>query len=363
MSENELQSSQHIILCEEITIMNIFVSYSSKNRPAVRALVADLASLGHGVWFDQELSGGQVWWDTILNHLRTCDLFIFALTGHSMKSGPCKLEYTYAYELGKPILPVLMSDDVTISLLPVILQERQFVNYINQDKAALLALNSAIQGIPPAPALPDPLPDPPAIPLSPLAELQTEIENRELSYEQQIALFHRIKDYMDDPDYYDAALELMKALEQHPFLLAAVFKEINAYLSSAEPDRAPRPAPEIIPTPEVVQGVTIPPASSRPSSESTAHLMIRRPKEMYAMLRVYHIFLDGVKVGEVRNNETTTLDIPAGAHTLHTQLDWVKSDPLHVQLDPGQTAKLVASGQVAMGGLWAKMLLAWDEQM
>ena len=341
--------------------MNIFVSYSSKNRPAVKALVADLASLGHEVWFDQELSGGQVWWDTILRNLRACDLFILALTGSSMKSGPCKLEYTYAYELGKPILPVLLGDDVTISLLPVILQERQFVNYINQDKAALLALNGAIQGIPPTPVLPDPLPESPAIPLSPLVELQTEIEKRDLSYEQQVALFHRIKDYMDDPDHRDAALELMKELEQHPTLLAAVFKEINTYLSEAAPGRAPKPEPE----PEITQGVTAEPASQNLSAahaSEIAHLSIRRPDGIFAVLRGFGIHMDGQKIGEVRNNQIFKLDISTGSHTLYIQMDWVKSVPFHVQLNPGETAHLVATGQIANFGLSTKMTLTWDNE-
>ena len=192
--------------------MKVFVSYSSQNRAAVKALVADLASLDHDAWFDQELSGGQVWWDTILSQIRACDLFIFAVTGHSIRSGPCKLEYTYAYELNKPILPVLLSEDVTVTLLPVILQERQFVSYINQDKAALLALNNAIRNTPPAPPLPHPLPNPPEVPISPLAALQAEIEKPALSYDEQVGLFHRIKDYVEDSEYYDGALLLMQEL-------------------------------------------------------------------------------------------------------------------------------------------------------
>jgi hypothetical protein len=344
--------------------MNIFLSYSSKNRPAVKALVADLASLGHEVWFDQELAGGQVWWDTILDHIRTCDLFILALTGHAMKSGPCKLEYTYAYELGKPILPVLLSDDVTISLLPVILQERQFVNYINQDKAALLALNNAFQGITPAPTLPDPLPTPPPIPISPLAELQDEVEQRSLSYEQQVALFHRIKDYVEDPDHHEAALELLKQLEQHPSLLAAVFKEINTYLSTATPGRAPQPASKADTDADAVHGVAVddtPPPTGPPLSGEVAQLSIRRPQELYALLRAYGIHMDGQKIGDVRNNQTVTIMIPAGQHTLYIQLDWVKSDPLMVDLQPGETAYLVATGQVTKLGFGTKLTLTWDQ--
>jgi hypothetical protein len=310
--------------------MMIFVSYSSQNRPAVKALVADLVSLEHEVWFDQELSGGQVWWDTILDQIRACDLFILALTAQAMKSEPCRLEYTYAYELSKPIIPVLLTDGVNIALLPVILQERQFVNYINQDKAALLALNNAIRSTSPAPALPDPLPDAPGIPISPLAALQEEINEPSLTYESQIALFHRIKDYIDDPQYRHDALILMKELEQHPTLLAAVFKEINAYLSDIEPGRAP---PDETPA----QTVDDP---EQPQAAELAYLRVRRPDGWNAKLRDYLIWVDDQKRGGVGNDSEILIEIEPGYHRVTAKMDWLSSKPQAVNLKAGETATL-----------------------
>jgi hypothetical protein len=308
--------------------MKIFVSYSSQNRPAVKSLVADLVSLEHEVWFDQELSGGQVWWDTILDQMRACDLFIFALTAQAMKSEPCRLEYTYAYELGKPIIPVLLTDDVNIALLPVILQERQFVNYINQDKAALLALNNAIRSTSPAPVLPDPLPDAPGIPISPLAALQEEVEKPSLTYESQIALFHRIKDYIDDPQYHHDALILMKELEQHPALLAAVFKEINAYLSDIEPGRAPLNETPTVDIPET------------PQATGAAYIRVRRPDGWNAKLRDYQIWVDDQKRGGVGNDQEILIELEPGQHRVIARMDWLTSKPQVVELKVGQTASL-----------------------
>jgi hypothetical protein len=308
--------------------MKIFVSYSSQNRPAVKSLVADLVSLEHEVWFDQELSGGQVWWDTILDQIRACDLFISALTAQAMKSEPCRLEYTYAYELNKPIIPVLLTNDVNIALLPVILQERQFVNYINQDKAALLALNNAIRSTSPAPVLPDPLPDTPGIPISPLAALQEEVDKPSLTYESQIALFHRIKHYIDDPQYHHDALILMKELEQHPALLAAVFKEINAYLSDIEPGRAPlneTPAVDI---------------SEKPQTTGAAYIRVRRPDGWNAKLRDYQIWVDDQKRGGVGNDQEILIETEPGQHRVIAKMDWLTSKPQVVELKAGQTATL-----------------------
>jgi len=186
-----------------------------------------------------------------------------------------------------------------------------------------------------------------------LAELQTEIEKRELSYEQQVALFHRIKDTMNDPDQHADALELMKELEQHPSLLAAVFKEINAYLSEEAPGRAPKA--EIA---GAAADSALPTTTLAPSG-TVAHLSIRRPKASYPIARGYGIHVDGEKIGAVRDNQTATFDILAGSHTLYIQLDWVKSAPLHVTLAPGETANLIAIGKLGLG---IKMILDWDEE-
>ena len=44
---------------------NIFISYNREDEDKTKALVDDIEELGHTVWFDHELSGGQKWWDTI----------------------------------------------------------------------------------------------------------------------------------------------------------------------------------------------------------------------------------------------------------------------------------------------------------
>ena len=61
--------------------MTVFVSYASKDVERVTALQRDLGALvGGGVWIDSELHGGQQWWTAILDQIRSCDLFVFALS-------------------------------------------------------------------------------------------------------------------------------------------------------------------------------------------------------------------------------------------------------------------------------------------
>src|SRR5258706_7862946 len=108
--------------------MNIFISYSSKSRAVVESLAVDLEALGFTVWYDRHLAGGHDWWAEILNSIRRCHLFLFAVTLESMESYACSLEYEYAHALNKRVLPVMLTD-INISLLPSSLQKFQIVDY------------------------------------------------------------------------------------------------------------------------------------------------------------------------------------------------------------------------------------------
>jgi hypothetical protein len=43
--------------------VNLVISYTSEDRDQLEPLLDGLHRLRHTVWHDQELSGGQVWWD------------------------------------------------------------------------------------------------------------------------------------------------------------------------------------------------------------------------------------------------------------------------------------------------------------
>src|SRR3954471_14599133 len=127
--------------------MNIFISYSNKSRPIVESLAADLEALGYTVWFDSKLAGGHDWWSEILDGIRRCHLFIFALTPEALESHACRLEYEYALSLNKRLLPIMLSE-VNIALLPSSLQRLQFIDYRMQDKQQALALSKALTSLP-----------------------------------------------------------------------------------------------------------------------------------------------------------------------------------------------------------------------
>ena len=73
-------------------MFRIFISYNNENREIVKTLADDIATLGHQVWLDRELTGGQAWWDQILAEIRQCHVFVFALSPEALDSHPCKLD-------------------------------------------------------------------------------------------------------------------------------------------------------------------------------------------------------------------------------------------------------------------------------
>lgn len=71
---------------------SVFLCYSRRNLEVVRELARDLEGAGHRVWFDQELTGGQNWWDHILAEIRACDIFVLVLSPETQDSTACTRE-------------------------------------------------------------------------------------------------------------------------------------------------------------------------------------------------------------------------------------------------------------------------------
>lgn len=52
-------------------------------------------------------------------------------------------------------------------------------------------------------------------------------------------------------------------------------------------------------------------------------------------IRAYRVFVDDREVATVKNGSTTTVDISAGKHQLFVKVDWVRSAPLELVVQPG----------------------------
>ena len=212
-------------------MVSIFLSYSRQNKQLVEKLVGDIRFLGHRVWFDQELSGGHIWWERILEQIRSCDTFIFAMDPNSLASIPCQRELDYASKLKKPILPILISDNVSINLLPKTLSQIQYVDYRNQSSDAAFRLARSLNDLPTGVGLPNPLPKSPEAPTSYLATLAERVDAKaDMSREAQIALITDLKRNIKGFDSDADAINLLLRLRNRHDLLAENAKDIDEIL-------------------------------------------------------------------------------------------------------------------------------------
>ncbi len=221
--------------------MNIFISYSTKSRLVVEVLATDLEAMGYNVWFDRKLSGGQDWWAEILQGIRHCNLFLFALTPEAAESHPCKLEYDYAFALNKRILPVMLSD-INLKVLPSALQKLQFIDYRQQDKQQVLNLAKSLNSLPPGKALPKPLPPKPEMPLPPLTRLRDQIDSPALKSDEQRLVVTKLKEFLRNPETVDDARMLLRKMRDRDDLLARTEREISGLLTAKQPRK-----PKILP--------------------------------------------------------------------------------------------------------------------
>ena len=219
-------------------------------------LIEDLHAVGVETWHDQTLTGGQRWWDQILANMREQDTFVFALSPASLDSEACKSELSYAVQLGKAILPVLVADGVNLNLLSHPLNEIQVTDYRRRDKEASFALVRSINTAPAAATLPDPLPDPPPVPVSYLGTLKERIDcTLPLSPQDQNLLFLELDEAIVEGRSPTEIRDLLLSLKRRDDLLAKVATKVDAALKSLgdRPTVQPREsgAPETTGSPSV----------------------------------------------------------------------------------------------------------------
>lgn len=277
------------------SMAKVFISYGRENTAQADALANDLRELGHVVWYDSDLSGGQAWWDQILHRIRECEVFVLALSPHSVKSVACNKEWTYAHELRRCLLPVLVADGVSNDLLPPLLSQIQYTDYRRQDKAALMRLMKAVNALPAAQSLPDPLPASPEVPISYLGRLREQIETgNELSFQAQSALLVEIAQGLRDPDQQEVLQGLLRSLRARKDLFARVADQIDAMLDDGAQPLPAAAAPlrsatrgtaakkDATATPERRPASTSPPRAS----DSTGETIVGGAKELRDFARL-----------------------------------------------------------------------------
>jgi hypothetical protein len=127
---------------------SIFISYDRDDRPITRQLANQLRRV-YGfdqVWYDENIRGGQDWWDEIRKQISSRDIFMYLLSDESAKSPYCQAEHDEAKRLKKEVLPVRIEN---VTLIPEFLKQ---IQYVDMSEGAITVenfteLNAAIKQI------------------------------------------------------------------------------------------------------------------------------------------------------------------------------------------------------------------------
>lgn len=232
--------------------MKVFVSYSSHDADAVRRLAGDLQRARVQVWYDLDLGGGESWWVSILGQIRECEVFVFALSDESLRSKPCRAELDYAKALGLPILPVQIGPVSTYRTDPIF--ATQLIDYRGSTTQSGIELVSALhESVARRTELPDPLPEPPAIPYEYLLRLGADIRSStDLAAQSQAAMVFELRTALndeDDAEVKDDIRELLRTLRARRDVIYPIVREIDSILArlgdetpNAESTAADQPA-------------------------------------------------------------------------------------------------------------------------
>lgn len=229
---------------------HFFVSYSRHDEVSAKAVIADLEAVGHDVWFDRDLTGGDSWWQEILLRIRGAATFVLVLSEASLRSRPCLAEHDYARALGIPVLPVQVAEVGNLRTSPV--AASQVVDYRSDSKAAAMAfVRAAGESARRRGALPEPLPPAPPIPYEYLMRLGRSIDAPHLSAGDQVGILAQLAQGLEvehDPSVQADLRALLDRLRSRSDVTHHVVGQIDALLATKrrgaqQPRVVTRPAP------------------------------------------------------------------------------------------------------------------------
>ena len=223
----------------------------------------------------REVVGGQDWWHTIVGRIRTCNVFLVALSPALLDSAACSAELSYANDLNKLILPVRVADGFSPALLNSVLARTQMVDYYPPTVGAAIRLMRAITDLPAPNPIPVPEPSPPPAPLSYLSALRDRLESATpMTEPEQAGVVLTLRQSSRNLEEVADARTLLKSMRVRPELFARIADEIDETLRITEPRVVAAPtAAAANPTasPVVVSGVspTVSPVVSPTANPAT----------------------------------------------------------------------------------------------
>lgn len=74
-----------------------------------------------------------------------------------------------------------------------------------------------------------------------------------------------------------------------------------------------------------------------------AFISVRRPSDdLFGMARKMPVYVDGHQIGRVAHNTRQVFEIEAGVRRITVAMDWCRSEPITLRVEPGQCVELCA---------------------
>jgi hypothetical protein len=223
--------------------VRVFVSYARRDRATVDALLQDIRRARHDVWVDEELTGGQSWWDTILGTIRGADVFVIALSPDWLTSKACAAELQYAMACNRALLPIMVGR-VSPQMAPPVIANAQILDYLERTPDAAISLVTALSLVRPVGTLPQPLPESPPVPMSYMNTYRERVDELNLTFQQQSLLLSELRARMADDDDRDSATELIRKLRRRGDITESIGKEIDTLLAASPEPVQQTPSPQ-----------------------------------------------------------------------------------------------------------------------
>jgi hypothetical protein len=83
-------------------------------------------------------------------------------------------------------------------------------------------------------------------------------------------------------------------------------------------------------------------------------IAIRRPDD--GIRRSFIVWIDGRRVGKIKTGITGDFTVEPGTHTVTVSMDWVRSRPSEVFVEPGSRTELVIRGRSDKLAWWKNLL-------
>src|SRR5215470_5200499 len=119
------------------TRISLFISYAHADRAFVDRLEADLQKQGFETWVDrQRLAGGQRWRRELQEAVEGAQVLLIVLSPEAIASQSVQIEYDYALDLGKLVIPLYYRQ----CTVPMELRAIQWIDFRHSYEQGIAAL-------------------------------------------------------------------------------------------------------------------------------------------------------------------------------------------------------------------------------